>query len=397
MEIKTNKELLKRMKNIQAFFNSYGHLRSGSRTVLCFVLSCLALTGKAQVNVQLQPIMPVQLRLTDMWRANVMNSSGAQINAYLKGSVSYGNTTLIVEGTSQPLVLKPGINVINPASISIRGYEFNPAVNLPNLSSTELFPFGSYVVCLKVYNANSSELGASCIEAIIKPLSPPMLLSPYNEAQVHTAYPLLIWSPPTPVPSGMPVQYDLKIVEVLSGQNPADAIQRNFALVQENDLHSNLFQYPVNAVKLEPQKYYAWQVVAKGDNFLIGSTEVWSFTLSNDTTNIHKVDIPNQFYEPKKELDGAYAIAIETLGLIYDGLADSTSVRIYNSLHNPVNISLHLQRISDDNRYLINLKETGKLNNGQFYFLELIPKNGDKTRLLFKYYSGKRKFEAANK
>ncbi|MBP6303034.1 MAG: hypothetical protein KBE37_05790 [Bacteroidia bacterium] len=380
------------MKNIQAFFNSYDHLRLGSRAVLYIVLSCLALTGKAQVSVQLQPIMPVQLRLTDMWRANVMNSSGEEINAYLKGSVSYGNTTLIVEGTSQPLVLKPGINVINPASISIRGYEFNPAVNLPNLSSTELFPFGSYVICLKVYNANSSELGASCIEAIIKPLSPPMLLSPYNEAQVHTAYPLLIWSPPTPVPSGMQVQYDLKLVEVLSGQNPADAIQRNFALIQENDLHSNLFQYPVNAVKLEPQKHYAWQVVAKGDNFLIGTTEVWSFKMVLDTMNAYKLPNPEQFYEPKIALDGAYAVAVEVLGVILKE-ADNFKLTLYNSKHELLKVKPELKRIANDSRHIVNLKETGKLQNGEVYMLEFISSTGEKTYILFKYFSSIKKYK----
>lgn len=392
MEIKTNKELLKRMKNIQAFFNLFCHSRLGSRAVLYIALSCLALTSKAQVSVQLQPIMPVQLRLTDMWRANVMNSSGGEINAYLKGSVSYGNTTLIVEGTSQPLVLKPGINVINPASISIRGYEFNPAVNLPNLSSTELFPFGSYVVCLKVYNANSSELGASCIEAIIKPLSPPMLLSPYNEAQVHTAYPLFIWSPPTPVPSGMQVEYDLKIVEVLTGQNPADAIQRNFALIQESDLHSNLFQYPVNAVKLEPQKNYAWQVVAKGDNFLIGTTEVWSFKMVLDTMNAYKLPNPEQFYEPKIALDGAYAVAVEVLGVILKE-ADNFKLTLYNSKHELLKVKPELKRIANDSRHIVNLKETGKLQNGEVYMLEFISSTGEKTYILFKYFSSIKKYK----
>ncbi len=383
---------MKRMKKIQASYNSCCCFRSGSRIILSIILLCVALTGKAQVSVQLQPVMPVQLRLTDMWRANVMNSSGAEINAYLKGSVSYGNTTLIVEGTSQPLVLKPGINIINPASIIIRGYQFNPAVNVPNLSSTELFPFGSYVVCLKVYNANSAELGASCIEANIKPLSPPMLLSPYNEAQVHTAYPLLIWSPPTPVPSGLQVQYDLKLVEVLSGQNPVDAIQRNFALVQESDLHSNLFQYPVSAVKLEPQKHYAWQVVAKGDNFLIGTTEVWSFTMVMDTMNVYKLPNPEQFYEPKVALDGAYAVAVEVLGVV---LKDAVNFKLtlYNSKHELLKVKPELKRIANDSRHIINLKETGKLQNGEVYILEFISSTGEKTYILFKYFSSIKKYK----
>lgn len=383
---------MKRMKKIQASYNSCSCFRSGNRIILGIILLCVALTGKAQVSVQLQPVMPVQLRLTDMWRANVMNSSGTEINAYLKGSVSYGNTTLIVEGTSQPLVLKPGINIINPASISIRGYQFNPAVNVPNLSSTELFPFGSYVVCLKVYNANSAELGASCIEANIKPLSPPMLLSPYNEAQVHTAYPLLIWSPPTPMPSGMQVQYDLKIVEVLSGQNPTDAIQRNFALVQESDLYSNLFQYPVSAVKLEPKKQYAWQVVAKGDNFLIGTTEVWSFTMVMDTMNVYKLPNPEQFYEPKIALDGAYAVAVEVLGVVLKD-ADNFKLTLYNSKHELLKVKPELKRIANDSRHIINLKETGKLQNGEVYILEFISSTGEKTYILFKYFSSIKKYK----
>lgn len=387
------------MKKIQASYNSCCYFRSCSKIVLVAILLCLALTGKAQVSVQLQPIMPVQLRLTDMWRANVMNSSGAEINAYLKGSVSYGNTTLIVEGTSQPLVLKPGINIINPASISIRGYQFNPAVNVPNLSSTELFPFGSYVVCLKVYDANSAELGASCIEAIIKPLSPPMLLSPYNEAQVHTAYPLLIWSPPTPVPSGMQVQYDLKLVEVLSGQNPADAIQRNFALVKESDLHSNLFQYPVNAVKLEPKKQYAWQVVAKGDNFLIGTTEVWSFTLSNDTANIWQVNMPEQYYRLKSSLDGGYGIAIETIGLLVETeeKPNASGIDFFDAAHNRIKLknSLIHQQFSG-NKLILNLKETGQFKNAQFYFLEYQTIAGQKKVLFFKYYSNIKKYNQEN-
>lgn len=353
----------------------------------------------AQISVQLQPVLPIQLRITDMWKGTILNNSGTDMSVVLKGSVSLSNTTLVVEGITEQINLKPGVNLIQPGLVPIRNYRFNPDVQLAGLSSTELFPFGSYVVCLKVFSLSNTELGASCMEANIKPLSPPMLLSPWDASEVHTPFPLFVWSPPAPVPVGMQVQYDFRLVELLSGQKPADAIQRNFAIVEQNGIGTNMLQYPVNAVRLEPFKEYVWQVIAKGDNVLIGSTEIWRFVLSKDTTNLYNPQLPSQYYRLKQYLDGGYGIAIETLGITYDDnpSISSTDFRIFDSKRKQIIVkNLKVLRLYNDNRFVINLKETGRFKNGEFYFLEMKDNKGSISQIMFKYYSSQKRFDQEN-
>lgn len=367
--------------------------------LLLLTLLVQSLSGLAQVSVQLMPVSPVQLKLSDMWRAQLINTSGTEQSVYLKGSVSYSNSTLIVEGVSDPMVLKPGVTLLTPSAVGIKGYQFNSSVSVPNLSSTEVFPFGTYTLCLKVYSNASAELGANCVEATIKPLSPPMLLSPYNQSEIPVSLPLLIWSAPTPVPSGTSLQYELRLVEMLEGQTPTDAIQRNFALIEEKNLSNNFFQYPASATKLEKDKHYAWQITARGDNFLIGSTEVWSFTLSKDTMNVSKLYIPDQYYRLKAQPDGGYGVAIETLGITWEEeyQPGQVKIQVFDASHKEIQVKeLKLSRAFGDNRFIINLKETGKFKNGQLYFIEI---KGTKSSgvILFKYYSNRKKYEEENK
>lgn len=373
------------MHTLKSYVNGYTAIK------LLLVFMLFNSNSSAQISVQLQPVLPIQLRITDMWKGTILNNSGTDMSVVLKGSVSLSNTTLVVEGITEQINLKPGVNVIQPGLVPIRNYRFNPDVQLAGLSSTELFPFGSYIVCLKVFSLSNTELGASCMEANIKPLSPPMLLSPWDASEVHTPFPLFVWSPPVPVPVGMQVQYDFRLVELLSGQKPADAIQRNFAIVEQNGIGTNMLQYPVNAVRLEPFKEYVWQVIAKGDNVLIGSTEIWRFVLSKDTVNIWNEVKPNQYYEPKSTLDGAFAVAVEVLGLILKEQKD-LKIQLYNSKHERLKIEPELKQISNDSRYIINWKETGKLKNGQIYLLEFLASDGTKSYVLFKYFSSIKKY-----
>lgn len=366
--------------------------------LLCFLAAGSSL--KAQVNIQWLPALPVQLRLSDMWRVQIMNSSATAQTVYLKSVVSHSNGSFIVEGSSEPFSLKPGPNLISAAALNLKPYYYNQAERLNGLSATESFPFGAYTLCMRVFLAdNSSELALACQEVDIKPLSPPMLLNPYHQSSVYHAYPLLMWTAPAPMPAGMQVSYDLRLVEILGGQTASDAIQRNFALLDMKDLRQTFFQYPANAVKLEKNKQYAWQIVAKGDEYLIGSTEVWSFSLASDSPGTETAR-PDQFYKLKSQVDGGYGIAIESLGITYEEayVPGQMQITVYNAQHQPLNIKdLSMSRLYGDNRFVINLKESGKFKNGQFYFLEIRGAKGDKGIILFKYYSSRKKFEQDNK
>lgn len=88
---------------------------------------------------------------------------------------------------------------------------------------------------------------------------PPLLLSPAHNDTVATAYPVFQWMA---VGVGFPVQYDLKVVEIMDGQMPEQAADVNFPVFQERGISAVSMQYPAEALPLEPGKSYACRVRA---------------------------------------------------------------------------------------------------------------------------------------
>ncbi|HRR09830.1 MAG TPA: carboxypeptidase regulatory-like domain-containing protein [Rhodothermales bacterium] len=95
---------------------------------------------------------------------------------------------------------------------------------------------------------------------------PPLLLSPLHQTTLQEAYPRFTWQAATASYPMGDVFYQLRIVEVLPGQRPEQALRTNPGYFTTSIKNATQFAYPTDALKLEHGRTYAWEVAALDAN-----------------------------------------------------------------------------------------------------------------------------------
>ncbi len=222
-----------------------------------------------EVTVRLQ--LPPEGRFTtsDIFQmVHLINSGLGAQEVFLRATVvNGGENKLIFEGETTVFQVMPGLVVVGPDQVeSLHVLHSDPAYERL-LFQTGSVPAGTYIICVDVLEAETGELltRACVLHEVLHP-SPPQLLMPANEARLFEEFPSFSWLPPMPVPVELDLRYRLKVVEVLDGQNPYEAMESNPAWYLEEEVFSPLMVYPMDARELESGTVYAWQVQAMGGN-----------------------------------------------------------------------------------------------------------------------------------
>jgi hypothetical protein len=263
------------------------------KTKLLFLLllniltSMVSLPGFSQeimVRIQLPPTG--NFTTEDIFRAvNLTNTGLGPVPVYLHGTVNTGKKNeLIFEGETSPFNAGQGTMVVSPDQVeSLEVIHSDPDYE-GLLLQTGSIPAGIYIICVEVVHRESGEvLSKDCVEHEVLHPSDPQLLMPANEALVFEDHPVFNWLPPMPVPIEQVIRYRLKVVEVLNGQNPYEAIESNPSWYIEEDGLAPLMVYPLDARPFEPGAIYAWQVQAHTDDGIPygqnnGKSEIFVFS-----------------------------------------------------------------------------------------------------------------------
>jgi hypothetical protein len=253
------------------------------------------------------------------------------------------------------------------------------------LEQSGTLPYGIYELCLKVYLLTASEeKGSACIIQEVTPISPPLLLSPNNASTISTAFPLLVWLPPTPIYNSEKILYDLKLVELTQNQTFYDAIQRNYALIEQKDLSVTHFQYPANALPLEVGKTYAWKIIAKSSNgVFIGETEIWTFKLIKDEPE-DEVIVNENYIIPKTTLDGSITYIGKLLKVQLENIVVETNkqnYKIYDAQNKEIATDKMRLENEGNGKLVFYLEDVTQLKNKKFYYLQLTSKADEKQYL----------------
>lgn len=242
---------------------------------------CALLPVAAQVTPTLFPPPPNQLRISDLWRATLTNTTGEPIEIYLEGRVTESRDGEIVHARSRSFTLPPGVT-------RLRGPQLEPIEVITSkepyrsiVTRTGVVPTGEYTICVFVFRASDGEeLGSDCIDHTVENLSPPVLIAPDDRSTLGEPLPLFTWSPPVPLPSTRDgVTYTLRIAEILGRQSAYDALRSNPPFFERRSIRSLTFQYPVAAREFVSGKRYAWRIAAIDSRGVeLGESEVWSFT-----------------------------------------------------------------------------------------------------------------------
>ncbi|MGQ9707706.1 MAG: hypothetical protein ACUVUR_02380 [bacterium] len=119
------------------------------------------------------------------------------------------------------------------------------------------------------------DLGGDTIEFNVRLPGPPRLISPRNGTSLpqDQRQPMFNWTPSLPN-----LRYQLRIVEVLSGQTKEEAMRGNQPWYEGRNLTTNVLRYPFSATRFELGKQFAWQVwVLDRDGRVLGESEIWTF------------------------------------------------------------------------------------------------------------------------
>jgi len=121
-------------------------------------------------------------------------------------------------------------------------------------------PEGEYTVEVEVRDLTETLLARTEASFTIAYPEPPELIAPAEAAPLITSNPTFQWTPVV-LPAGHTVSYLFKVVELLEGQAPETAIDRNPSH-HEARTSGTVLTYPVDALPLERGRTYVWQVQA---------------------------------------------------------------------------------------------------------------------------------------
>ncbi|MBY0490156.1 MAG: hypothetical protein K2R93_09980 [Gemmatimonadaceae bacterium] len=155
------------------------------------------------------------------------------------------------------------------------------------VSRTGQIPEGRYRACATVLRgATRTVVSESCADFTILLPDPPQLITPVRDDIVRTQQPFFSWTPVN-APPEVGVGYRLKVVEVIGTQVPAVALSANIPVVDQVVTGTPFLLYPLEGLPLEPNKTYAWQVIATAaDGQLLFrdkvASEIHVFTMASD-------------------------------------------------------------------------------------------------------------------
>lgn len=351
--------------------------------IIVFIFILVMKRSVAQVTILINQPQSIQVKVSDIFNADIINLSSKEYSLYFVGTIiNLKSGGKFVESKTQNISFPVGTKHINEGLL-LPSYRYNSSIT----EQTGYLPYGNYQLCLYAYSiGDNEERGSACINVEVTPLSPPILLSPENGSSVSTNYPLLIWLSPAPINNGMNVLYDLKLVELSSNQTAYDAIQRNFAVFEDHNLHATNLQYPVNAIKLEEGKSYAWKILAKTfDGTFIGETEVWTFKYSltlqqnegiadDDYVEIANSTLSNNYIEVSKFLRFTYK---------EEYLGGTLLFKVTEMMDNKdIKISDEFLKKTGDNKFT--LKLDNRFKKDRFYTIEVTNSKKEKRILIFK-------------
>lgn len=237
-----------------------------------------------------------------MGSMTIFNNTGRSENIQIKSTVTHQTVGVIFTSITNPLAITAApVTVLDNTTL----FDFDDAT-FPNstiknqIRRTGRLPEGKYTACMTLENIYGLVLvGNVCADFTIIYPEPPHLIYPASQDSLpgEINYPTFQWTPVI-VPPLYNINYTLKIVELLPGQTPAQALNANYPHYINNQININTFTYPIDALPIDFGKTYVWQVQAL-DQFGFppaqnqGKSEIFTFRKKLSFINIITFAFPS--------------------------------------------------------------------------------------------------------
>ncbi len=297
------------------------------RWIITALLLVAGLASRAQLGITLQVPPNGVLLKNQLWNLVILSSSDNSLSVTIGLTLtrSKDNQPVLSAETRTILVAKGAKQVRYEDAAPVKYTYLSSAVNIDR-DPNGFLPIGSFTACYTVSTYQHETrvlLAEDCVPVEVEPMSPPLLNLPADGAIVESLYPQLNWLPPAPLNLFSHLNYDLKLVEVLKGQSPMQAMDRNLPVYSVNS-SSPFSNYPASSRALDTGRLYAWRVVARNNNEFAGQSETWTFRLSSKALSTTVKDL--SYYKLKKGNESAYAICTGLLKLEYNNEVNDSTV-----------------------------------------------------------------------
>lgn len=264
--------------------------------------------GQLTVNVLIPPsgLMDKQ----QLWNIILTNTEQTPLSIQVQASFSELSTGQpVFTASAGPIIVGMGTKQLSATTVGTVQYNsLSPNYRI-DPGPTGLLPVGSFSVCYNFLIDKYNKVVQECQPVTIAPLGPLLLNQPANGSNLQEYHPLFTWLPPSPVQSLTSLKYDLKLVEVLTNQSAANAIQDNIPLVVMRNLSAANYLHTSNAPQLQANKQYAWQIIATNNLSEIAKSEIWLFSTNQESsTSTLKEASPVFIKLSKGTTGGGYAV-----------------------------------------------------------------------------------------
>lgn len=356
-------------------------------TIIFLLLFVQIFAVKSQVTASLNYFNPYQINIEDFYQISVINS-GSETQFDLEVTITTSGV-LLYKSFVKNIEIPRGSKNFTFNGFTIKSEEFPSNKFLKSLQTYRQFTTGVYEVCYLFTTVNTKEpQGENCDEREIVSMTPILLNTPDQNATVNSTSPIFIWISPTPLPKSG-INYQIKIVEMLPRQSEFEALTRNPAIYKGEYFNSLSFNYPNNAIPLQNQKSYAWQVI-NPDNRKIDS-EIWKFTINIDTGYLEEKILMNENFIIPDEKGSLSNLNINNQIRILipeSGKVSKLDITIFdvNQKKVELNQTEFINNIGS-NKFIIDLFKISELKSKNYYTIIIKTPGGKQDyKIFFRYF-----------
>lgn len=375
-----------------------------------FILGLLVATPVfllAQINIQINSFNQYYFNTKECLNFSAINLGLKSVEVQFNVKIDNADNSKIVEFKTSPVILNPGVNLINSMTVGIKDINYFNKDIYEIETKTGTFPSRNYKVCIWSVcslpdcaglgsGAGSTEQ-AECIQIQVENPTPLLLSYPENNSEIEEIRPVYNWIPPAPIASSSELNYLMRLVEVNEGQTPSDALMLNRPLIEIEGLVQNALMHPNDVNPLELGKTYAWQVQAFIGKTYFAKSEQWNFkikkeTIVKDTIKYAKVTGKIDAGEHKISEDGYFYFAFQDSKpnyILECNLLNSEMKQLPNAIFEQGKFDTTLRKevfstditFAGEKKYRLNTASI-KLSTG-VYFLEIVNSRREKLYIKF--------------
>ncbi len=348
--------------------------------ILTVLMGVLLLDTAATAQVVISPQLPpagISLK-SQLWGVTLSNAGTTSLLVRLNLVMTdQASGQQVLSATTNPVLLPPGVKLLQHTDVAPVTYlVLNNVYNI-DASPTGFLPVGTFNVCYNVLYKNPAaeqeeSIAEECTAVEVEPLSPPYLSLPGDQSETDERHPLFVWIPPAPAAYFTSLSYEVKLTEVLPGQQGEDALLQNMPLLYRMGHTGISLQHPSSLPALDTGKTYAWQVSASNNGQLVARSEVWTFKVRGAVTTGAAPQGQTAYFKLHRESATAYFLSTGVLKFLYvNDAADTLAlVKVYDvsgAERREVAAPQQIARLISGENYIDFELDNSRLVNGRMY------------------------------